>query len=157
VIETTVREETGVLPVALDGDLSAHFDRMGATALSGLRAGLFHPTTGYSLPDAVRLADRIAGAFEPDGKRLAADIRSHALDVWGRRGFYRLLDRMLFRAAIPEQRYKVLERFYRLPQPLIERFYAARSTGVDKARILTGRPPVPLGAALKCIAERGRA
>ena len=64
---------------------------------------------------------------------------------------------MLFRAAIPEQRYKVLERFYRLPQPLIERFYAARSTGVDKARILTGRPPVPLGAALKCIAERGRA
>ena len=27
-----------------------------------MRAGLFHPTTGYSLPDAVRLAVRIAAA-----------------------------------------------------------------------------------------------
>jgi lycopene beta-cyclase len=88
---------------------------------------------------------------------LAADIHRHAGDVWAGRGFYRLLNRMLFRAAKPQQRYKVLERFYRLPQPLIERFYAAGSTLGDKARILSGKPPVPLGAALTCLIEKGRA
>ncbi|MFA4940812.1 lycopene beta-cyclase CrtY [Brevundimonas sp.] len=155
VIDEVLREEDGVLPVALDGDIAAHLTRMGPTALSGLRAGLFHPTTGYSLPDAVRLADRLAGDFQ--GASLAADIRRHAGDVWAGRGFYRLLNRMLFRAARPEERYRVLERFYRLPQPLIERFYAAGSTLADKARILSGKPPVPIGAALTCLVEKGRA
>nr|WP_295234811.1 lycopene beta-cyclase CrtY [uncultured Brevundimonas sp.] len=154
-IETVLREEDGVLPVALGGDIGAHLSRMGLAALSGLRAGLFHPTTGYSLPDAVRLADRLARDFEP--ATVAEDIRRHAHDVWAGRGFYRLLNRMLFRAARPDERYKVLERFYRLPQPLVERFYAAGSTLADKARILSGKPPVPIGAALTCLVERGRA
>ncbi|RZJ40831.1 MAG: lycopene cyclase, partial [Brevundimonas sp.] len=88
---------------------------------------------------------------------VADDIRRYARDVWKERGFYRLLNRMLFRAAKPQERYKVLERFYRLPEPLIERFYAAGSTLADKARILSGKPPVPLGAALTCLIEKGRA
>jgi lycopene beta-cyclase len=155
VIDEVLREEDGVLPVALDGDIAAHLTRMGPTALSGLRAGLFHPTTGYSLPDAVRLADRVASGLQ--GASLTPDIRRHAGDVWAGRGFYRLLNRMLFRAARPEERYRVLERFYRLPQPLIERFYAAGSTLADKARILSGKPPVPIGAALTCLVEKGRA
>lgn len=154
-IDEVLREEDGVLPVALDGDITAHLTHLGPTALSGLRAGLFHPTTGYSLPDAVRLADRLANDFQ--GVNLAADIRRHAGEVWAARRFYRLLNRMLFRAARPEERYRVLERFYRLPQPLIERFYAAGSTLADKARILSGKPPVPIGAALTCLVEKGRA
>jgi lycopene beta-cyclase len=155
VIETILREEDGVLPVALDGDITAHLERHGPVALSGLRAGLFHPTTGYSLPDAVRLADHLAESLRVDD--VAGDIRRRARDVWAERGFYRLLNRMLFRAAKPQERYKVLERFYRLPQPLIERFYAAGSTLGDKARILSGKPPVPVGAALTCLIEKGRA
>lgn len=154
-IEAVLREEDGVLPVALDGDIKAHLSRWEATALSGLRAGLFHPTTGYSLPDAVRLADRLAGDFQ--SATVSADIHRYAHDVWGKRGFYRLLNRMLFRAARPEERYRILERFYRLPQPLIERFYAAGSSLADKARILSGKPPVPLGAALTCLVEKGHA
>ncbi|MFN3668995.1 MAG: lycopene beta-cyclase CrtY [Brevundimonas sp.] len=156
-IEAVLREEDGVLPVALDGDIDAHVQRHGPAALSGLRAGLFHPTTGYSLPDAVRLADRLAHAFPANGEALASSIQAHATDVWKARAFYRLLNRMLFRAAEPHRRYRVLERFYRLPEPLIERFYAARSTLPDKLRILSGRPPVPVGAALKCLMEKGHA
>ena len=159
VIETVLREEEGVLPVALDGDIAAHLRRMGPTAVSGLRAGLFHPTTGYSLPDAVRLADHLAERITAtrDGSDLSQVIRRQACDVWSKRGFYRLLNRMLFRAARPDQRYRVLERFYRLPQPLIERFYAGETTLGDKARILSGKPPVPIGAALTCLVERGHA
>ena len=62
-----------------------------------------------------------------------------------------MLDRMLFRAADPPERYRILERFYRLSPSLIGRFYAGRSTLRDKVRILSGRPPVPLGRAVKAL------
>ena len=58
---------------------------------------------------------------------------------------------MLFRAARPDQRYRILQRFYALDERLIERFYAARSSGYDRLRILTGKPPVPVMAALKTL------
>ena len=64
---------------------------------------------------------------------------------------------MLFRAARPGERYRVLERFYGLSEPLIGRFYAANLTGMDKLRILSGKPPVPVGAALRCLGEQGHA
>ena len=62
---------------------------------------------------------------------------------------------MLFQAARPEERYKVFERFYRLPEPLIERFYAAKSTVFDKVRILSGKPPVPIGRAVEALLGKG--
>ena len=61
---------------------------------------------------------------------------------------------MLFKAADPPERYRVLERFYRLPEPLIGRFYAGRSTFTDRARILAGRPPVAVARALRAMMEK---
>jgi lycopene beta-cyclase len=58
---------------------------------------------------------------------------------------------LLFGAAAPHERYRVLERFYRLSGPLIARFYAGSSTGLDKLRILSGKPPVPLLRALRVL------
>jgi lycopene beta-cyclase len=58
---------------------------------------------------------------------------------------------MLFRAAEPSQSYRVLEHFYRLPPETIARFYAAQLTTMDKVRILSGKPPVPIGKALSAI------
>ncbi len=55
-----------------------------------------------------------------------------------------MLDKMLFKAAEPAERYRILERFYRLDPRLIGRFYAGRSTLSDKARVLMGKPPVPM-------------
>lgn len=149
-----VREERGVLPIALGGDIDAFLDEGPQdVARVGLRAGLFHPTTGYSLPDAVRLADKVAMLPSLAGPAIAAFVREEAVRKWKRRGFFRLLNRMLFRAAEPHQRYAILQRFYELPEDLIARFYADRLTFSDKARILTGRPPVSVLRALSCIAE----
>jgi lycopene beta-cyclase len=139
-------EETGVLPVALGGDFDAFWPAGEGPARIGLRGGFFHPTTGYSLPDAVRIARLVAGT--PDLSQLPRILRAEAARLWRRRGFYRMLNRMLFRAAEPELRYQVLEHFYRLDAGVIERFYAARSTWLDKLLILSGRPPVPLWRAL---------
>ena len=60
---------------------------------------------------------------------------------------------MLYLAAQPQRRYRVLERFYTLPEPLIARFYAARLTARDGFRILAGVPPVPIGAAVKALMQ----
>ena len=49
--------------------------------------------------------------------------------------------------------YDVLARFYRLPEPLIRRFYAGRSPMRDRVRLLTGRPPVPVLRALRVMSE----
>ena len=59
---------------------------------------------------------------------------------------------MLFLAARPETRYRILQRFYGLPEPLIGRFYAAQSSALDKLRILAGKPPVSIVPALKALA-----
>jgi lycopene beta-cyclase len=146
------REERGALPVVIGGDFEGYWRAGGArVAKAGARAGLFHPTTGYSLPDAVRLAVKIAEAPDLSGAALHDLTHDHARAAWDDRKFYRMLDAMLFRAAAPEARYKVLERFYRLRPGLIGRFYAARSTRADKIRVLAGRPPVPIGRAIRAL------
>jgi lycopene beta-cyclase len=62
---------------------------------------------------------------------------------------------MLFDAAEPEERYRVFERFYRLREPLIERFYAGNSSTADKLRILSGKPPVSVPAAIRALLGKG--
>lgn len=155
IIAEKLREEEGVLPIALAGDMEAYLaEAPDGVALAGMRAALFHPLTGYSLPDAAALADLIAGQADFSGPALAQLTRGHAASVWRRRSFYRLLSRMLFDAAEPDQRYKVLQRFYKMSQPLIERFYAGVSPVRDQARIFMGKPPVPVGRAMGCVSER---
>jgi lycopene beta-cyclase len=152
----TVREETGVLPVAMGGDFAAYWRSGGTkTPKAGMRAGLFHPTTGYSLPDAIRTAAMIAGRRNFAGADLHDATFALARESWEARGFYRMLDTMLFKAAEPEERYRVLERFYRLDARLIGRFYAGQSTMSDKARVLVGKPPVPIGRAVRALARSG--
>ena len=153
-IAETLREEEGVLPIALAGDIDAFWAEAPAgVPQAGLRAALFHPTTGYSLPDAARQAETIAALPHLTTAAIRAALEAQSKAEWKARGYYRLLNRMLFRAAKPDQRYRVLERFYRLPQPLVERFYAGLATFADKARILTGKPPVPIRAAMACLTE----
>lgn len=146
-------EETGVLPVVAGGDHAAYLaanDR--GVALAGARAGLFQPLTSYSFPDALRFARMIAGLGDLSGTGLLAASRAWQARQWRRSGFYRMLSAMLFGAAAPDRRYRVLQRFYGLDERLIERFYAGETKMTEKLRILCGKPPVPISAALRAIA-----
>lgn len=149
--------ETGVLPVITSGNFAAWRGEsaVDGVAAAGARGGFVHPLTSYTLPIAVANALAIAGEAELPGVQLSAFVDARARRHWAQTGFYRALGRMLFNAAEPERRYRIFERFYRLPQPLIERFYAARSTMADKARILTGKPPVSIVRAIKALAGKG--
>jgi len=154
-----VGEETGVLPVVTGGDFTAfqRAQRIEGAAVAGARGGFVHPLTSYTLPFAVETALAIAADADLPGPQLAAMLEARARRHWDDTRFYRHLGAMLFGAALPDERWRVFARFYRLPEPLIERFYAGRSTLADRARILCGRPPVPIGRALRAILpHRGR-
>ena len=153
-VREVVRREQGVLPIALGGDIEAFLAEAEADIPAvGLRAPLFHPVTGYSLPEAAALADDIAAAPELTSAAVAQRVRGRVRRRWRETAYLRALNRMMFLAARPAQRYRVLERFYRLPEPLIERFYAGAPTLSDRFRILAGAPPVGVGRALKALPE----
>lgn len=129
------REEVGVLPLPWSYELPPPE----APLRAGYAGGWFHPVTGYSFPIAARLAAFVAAREPTDvfGPALAAHARAHARQL----AFALRLNRMLFHWFAPADRYHVLERFYRLPEPVIRRFYALAMTAMDRARIMLGRPP----------------
>ena len=133
-----IRREKGVLPITLAAKAGVY-----QSQAIGIRGGFYHAVTGYSFPDALCLADKIAH-----------NQHIPHYDKWRGENYLRLLNRMLFRAAKPEARYKVLQRFYGLSEPLIKRFYAGQLTWADKARILMGKPPVPVTKALFNFSEK---
>jgi lycopene beta-cyclase len=149
--------ETGVLPVITGGNFAAFQARLRlpGVAVAGARGGFVHPLTSYTLPFAVDAALAIAAEADLPGQQLAALLEDRARRHWRATRFYRRLGRMMFGAAAPEQRYRVFEHFYRMPPGVIERFYAARSTTMDRARILCGKPPVPLSRAIGALLRSG--
>ena len=148
---TPSRQEIGVLPILLGGNPDTFWPAADPVARLGLKGGFFHPTTGYSLPLAAANAVALARLPDLDGQAIAAWTRARFLDHWRGGGFYRLLNRLLFRAARPEERFEVFTHFYRLDEALVSRFFAGRLTALDKLRILTGKPPVPVSKALKAM------
>jgi lycopene beta-cyclase len=138
-IARVLRRESGVLPLPMIAERSG---APGGPLAIGYRGGFFHGVTGYSLPEAARVALALARARtrEDAARALATLTRARA----GQRRFERLLARLLFRALPAPTRWTALERFYRLPLETIARFYASRSTALDRARLLVGRPPAGL-------------
>lgn len=150
-VTQVTREEQGRLPITLGGHFDAFYGQGHGVARSGLRAGLFHPVTGYSLPEAVRLADWVAAVPDVAADTLQPLLYRYRRTLWQHQRFFRLLNRMLFLAGRPEDRWRVLERFHRLAPGLIQRFYAGQLRATDKARLLMGKPPVPLIPAVKAM------
>jgi lycopene beta-cyclase len=135
-IAHVLREETGVLPMPWK---TSPVEPGRSPLAAGYRGGWFHPGTGYSLPIALRLAcyvgERAPGdVFGPDLTRMYRAQRRQAR-------FAERLNGLLFRGFAPEDMRNVFERFYGLPQALIQRFYALSTTWADRLRIVGGRPP----------------
>jgi lycopene beta-cyclase len=152
----TLGEETGILPVLTGGNFARWQSerRVAGVARAGAHAGFLHPLTSYTLPFAVETALAVARDADLPGSAMAAMLEDWARAHWRKTGFYRRLGAMLF-AAEPAQRRRVFERFYRLDARLIERFYAAQSTAVDRLRVLCGKPPVHVGTAISALLSPG--
>ncbi len=146
-----LRQESGVLPICLGGDPDRFWPIDDPVARLGMRGGFFQATTGYSFPLALRFATEMARYPDLSAPALAAWSRRKFIGHWRQSAYYRLLNRLMFHAAGPDRRYRIFERFYGLAPSLISRFYSGDLTLRDKARILIGRPPVPVGAALRVL------
>ena len=118
-----------MLPVVMGGDFDAFWPASDRVARGGVRAGLFHPLTSYSLPDAVRFAELARRAMPRSTRGSAAATRdARAAPLAARRASTACSAGCCSAPPTRRERYRILERFYRLPEPLIGRFYAGRST-----------------------------
>ncbi len=150
-VQALLGEETGVLPIVLDATLARFWPVADEVPRSGLRAGLFHHTTGYSVPEAAGLAAELPRLTDLHSQAVAPWIRRRVARRWREQRVFRLLNRMLFLAAAPAERYRILQHFYRLPESVINRFYAGALTAMDISRVLSGTPPVPVHRALRYV------
>jgi lycopene beta-cyclase len=145
-VRKILRRERGVLPMPSAGVLP----RVDASPIvAGYAGGYFHPTTGYSFPLAVRFAQALAHTDPRSlpGSALANFAAAHAAQL----PFLFGLTHVMFAWFAPEQRFSVLEHFYRLPEPVLARFYAAQLSTFDKLRVLLG--PIPSGLSLARMAR----
>ena len=122
----------------------------------GMKALLCHPTTGYSLPHAVKIADLISSKIYNKSNKINDDIKQYSIQSWKKDEFFRVLNRMLFWACEPSSRYKVFQRFYTLPESLIAKFYSREYSFLEKLKMLIGmmdgfKPPVKITSALKAM------
>lgn len=145
-VSSVVREERGVLPMPwalewseLGAGAASSFSPSQSMLEGGYRAGFFHPATGYSLPVAIRFAENLCTRIHPSSDHAAWQrfLREHRSQAT----FALHLNRLLFTGFAETDMWGVLARFYRLSEPLIERFYALESTTADRLRILSGWPP----------------
>ncbi len=132
---TVERETSGILPLAVGGDF-ASFWRVGGARVArfGLRGGFFQPTTGSTLPDAVRNATILTEQREFAGESLHDLFEAEAHALWRRRELQRSFNATLLQAR-PEDRRAVFENVYRLDAPLIGRFHAGRTGVLDRVRL----------------------
>jgi lycopene beta-cyclase len=140
------REEQGCLPIPFQATALPQMAAPDSGPIPwGVRAGVFHPTTGYSFVFAMEAADLLSR--EPLDAGFGERVRRLQAQMARRQRFFYWINRMMFWEK-PERRYKLLQRFYRLPEGTVARFYSARFGPLDYLRFFGGKPPIPTTKAL---------
>jgi lycopene beta-cyclase len=99
---------------------------------------------------AVDVAEALPKLPSLDAPALTSWLQAHARRHWGQQRFFRLLNRMLFRGAVPDERVKIFDSFYRHDEATIARFYAGTLTFGDMIKVLQrGAPTVPALRAMR--------
>lgn len=144
-VETILREEVGCLPLVSSENVNPNEEAV----IIGARSGLYQPVTGYTLPQTFRAIGKLVSLEKFDTQSWKEALKKFRKDEDEQMAFFYFLNKILFNVAIPQDRYRVLQHFYRLPQSLIENFYKGKLSYIERIRIFIGRPPVPLLKFLK--------
>jgi lycopene beta-cyclase len=143
-VKRVLREEHGSIPIPTT--MRDYSDPHRVVGVSGI----FQDSTGRSLPDAVRLIDRMMKVSFRYGE-IKEVVKSYREEREEHRRYFRFLNRLMFEASLDDERFKFFQNFYRLPEGLIQRFYRGELSLGDRARIFLGRSPVPLFKAIQSI------
>lgn len=143
------RTEFGSLPLFLDlpENEDSPWPRLGAGSQ------FVNPVTGYTLPMTLQSIHALVSQNDFSQDNLKTLLKKVEDRYRKNLGYLSRLNRMMFLAATPESRYQILERFYRLSEGLIGRFYSGQLLFRDRVRILVGRPPVPVVRAIKALTK----
>jgi len=135
VFKSVARTECGVLPLPWSKPVVAKDHD--SCIVGGYGGGMFHPITGYSIQVAMRFAAHMTQA-----KSAWAEEKAHFSRAITRQHSYLYpLNKVLFRHYEQSERWRLMARFYRCPQPVIERFYDLQLSIWDVMRILVGKIP----------------
>lgn len=147
VVNQVLRRESGVLPMPY---VSRSAWSRAMPLAAGYGGGFMHPATGYSFPVALRVALHVAECApgSPLGAGWDMLLRRHRTQY----RFATFLNRLLFTAYSPEDRYHIFQQFYQQPDAVIARFYRLELERGDMARMFTGAPP--RGFSIKRMVER---
>jgi lycopene beta-cyclase len=141
-VESVLRKEMAALPIPLE---RVTFE---SEANVVNLAGIFHDTTGYSLPYAVKLIDDLL-TEKPSLEFFQSKIKEFEKRIAKDRAFFRTLNRFMFKASGNQDRYKMLQFFYKHQPELISHFYAGELSFTEKIRFFMGKPPVSIFSAMK--------
>jgi lycopene beta-cyclase len=137
-----IRKEVGALPIPLtrpNRNPPMHKSISGVVIEGGYRGEWYHRTTGYSFPVAAKLAETIAKHFGH------SNFSSKVTDLWKHHvqqsQATTLLNNLLFRHFALDMRWNSLARFYKLPEEILQRFYAENMRPMDWFRLIVGKPP----------------
>ncbi|PIU00737.1 MAG: lycopene cyclase [Bdellovibrionales bacterium CG10_big_fil_rev_8_21_14_0_10_45_34] len=146
-IKEVTSEETGVLPIPFAPRLAKTF----LFPTIGTAGQYCHPVTSYTLADSVRVSKEIC-QLENINTTSVMDLLNQYRESRAKvNSFYFKLNRLLFLAGKPTERWRIFEHFYAMPASTVARFYAGETTALDKMRILSGKPPVPILDAIRVL------
>lgn len=100
-------------------------------------AGIFHDTTGCSIPLATRLIDKMVATSFRQGE-LKDVVSSFRKNSEGDRKFLRYLNKHLI-SSHPEARHGLYQDIFQLPHSSVEGFLRGQLTFFDRSRIIFGR------------------
>ena len=145
------RVEIGCLPIPTFQTIDPILPQSSQPLKIGAGAGFFHPVTGYSFLWSTRVAEALAQIPNPNPETYGRALQELHRQRKANEGFYLFLNRLMFLGSDERHRKNIFERFYSLPTSTIERFYAGRSRWIDRLRLLIGKPPIPISAALRVL------
>lgn len=145
-IEKIFETEKGVLPIPYESAPEPETDDV---PVIGVRGDFFHPVTGYSMGYAIKVAEVLSELKSFKLHSVQDSLTKLREDQLSNHRFFRMLNRMMFLAAEPNERIQIFEHFYSLPEAVIQNFYRGKLSWTDRLRILSGKPPIPVGKALQ--------
>ncbi len=132
-----VGEEEGVLPIPL-----SCWRPKFQSGEAGVAQGYFHVTTGYSFPIAIRHALLFSSVIDLPESLRQEKQKEFFKRVQKENAYFFFLNKLLFRAARPYERWQIFRKFYSCEKDFVSRFYRANLRGRDKLRMFLGHPPL---------------
>lgn len=143
-VKEITRIEHGALLIPMESDPDAEDDIQKGIPVIGIRGEIYNPITSYATPGCIKLADLISNHPVIESAAIAKFIKEKKPCIIKNRKISYMLNKMIFKVAAPETRYKIFEHFYTKNDNLVKRFYSSSSILRDYLNLCIGVPPVPM-------------